>query len=334
MQKRMDKNSFARNRNTAYQDWIAEHDTLSDVDRALIRKHIGSFAIRPKFSVLMSVYNTPERYPREAIDSVKRQLYADWELCVVDNASPATHIRPIIERYAHLDTRIKPVFRRTNGGIAAATNDALAIASGTWIVLADHDDILAEHSLYMTAELLNREPEATIIYSDEDQIDEHGRRSNPYFKPDWSYDLFLGQNLINHQGAYRTDLARQIKGFRENIEGSQDWDFALRILDVTTSNKIHHIPAILYHWRQTAGSSSNTSPTRARDAACRAVNDHLVRTGQSAVATARGSSSHVRVRRQLPEVRPLEIGGTLRHSAAGGALRSQTLPRPIGWRRP
>ena len=305
MQKRMDKNSFTSNRNTDYQAWIAEHDTLSDVDRALIRKHIGSFATRPKFSVLMPVYNTPERYLLEAIDSVRRQLYEDWELCIVDDASTAKHIRPIIEKYSRADGRIKPVFRPANGGISAASNDALAIASGNWVVLADHDDVLAEHSLYMTAEALNREPDAAIIYSDEDQIDEQGRRSNPYFKPDWSYDLFLSQNLISHQGAYRADLARQVNGFREKFEGSQDWDFALRILDVITTETIHHIPAILYHWRQTASSFSNTWLTRARHAACQAVNDHLVRTKQSAVAIPQGSSSYVRVKRQLPEARPL-----------------------------
>jgi len=303
IRKRMEKNSFFANAD--YQNWIAKHDTLSDVDRALIRKHIDQFAVRPKFSVLMPVYNTPERYLLEAIDSVRRQLYPDWELCIVDDASTAAHIRPIIEKSSREDARIKPVFRPVNGGIAAASNNALAIASGNWVVLADHDDVLAEHSLYMTAEVLNREPSAAIIYSDEDHIDEHGLRSNPYFKPDWSYDLFLGQNLINHQGAYRADLARQVNGFRENFDGSQDWDFALRVLDVTTTETIHHIPAILYHWRQIPSSFSHTSLTRAKDAAYRAVNEHLVRTKQLATASPQGTSSFVRVRRHLPEVRPL-----------------------------
>lgn len=288
-----------------YAEWIARNDTLSDHDRVLIRNHIASFRVKPKFSILMPVYNTQTQYLREAIDSVVGQLYEDWELCVVDDASTSSETRRILEEYAYKDARIRPYFRQTNGGISACTNTALEMASGDWIVLMDHDDVLSEHALYLVAEAINSHPDAVIIYSDEDHIDARGRRCNPYFKPDWDYDLFLGQNLINHLGVYRADLARRVGGFREGFEGSQDWDFALRVLEAAPNAKVHHIPFILYHWRQTDKAFSKVSLARARDAAQRAVNEHFKRTGQAATAIPTGHSSYLRIKRDLPTKRPL-----------------------------
>jgi O-antigen biosynthesis protein len=288
-----------------YHDWIARNDTLCDDDRSLIRTHIASFQDKPKFSILMPVYNTPVEYLRQGINSLLRQLYQNWELCVVDDASTSSEIREVLEEYAQKDARIRPDFRATNGGISACSNTALEMASGDWIVLMDHDDVLAEHALYLVAEAINGHPDAVIIYSDEDHVDAAGRRSSPYFKPDWDYDLFLGQNLISHLGAYRAHLARQMGGFREGFEGSQDWDFALRILDSAPNATVHHIPFVLYHWRQTNDTFSQTSLGRARDAAQRAVSDHLERTKQAAVALPQGVSSHLRIKRDLPAERPL-----------------------------
>jgi glycosyltransferase involved in cell wall biosynthesis len=296
------------NRETDYSDWIARNDTLSDHDRRLIRCHIASFPDKPKFSILMPVYNTPGEYLRQAIDSVLDQLYQDWELCIVDDASTSSEIRTLLEEYARKDARIRPSFRRMNGGIAACTNTALEMASGEWLVLMDHDDVLAEHALYLVAEAINGDPDTAIVYSDEDHIDATGRRCRPYFKPDWDYDLFLGQNLVNHLGAYRADLARRVGGFREGFEGSQDWDFALRVLSSAPSAKVHHIPFVLYHWRVTDDSFSQTSPMCALEAAQRAVNEHFTRTGQAAVASAVGRSnypSHLRIKQSLPAAHPL-----------------------------
>jgi glycosyltransferase involved in cell wall biosynthesis len=296
------------NRETGYSNWIARNDTLSDHDRSLIRGHIASFQDKPKFSILMPVYNTPDEYLRQAIDSVVEQLYQDWELCIVDDASASNGIRPLLEEYGQKDARIRPSFRRTNGGISACTNTALEMASGEWLVLMDHDDVLAEHALYLVAEAINGDPDAAIVYSDEDHIDATGRRCRPYFKPDWDCDLFLGQNLVNHLGAYRADLARRVGGFREGFEGSQDWDLALRVLSASPGAKVHHIPFVLYHWRMTGDAFSQTSPTNALEAAQRAVNEYFTRTGQAAVASAVGRSgypSHLRIKRHLPAERPL-----------------------------
>ncbi len=295
---------WTRTRPVDYTSWIIQNDMLTDADRLHIGRHIDALHYKPKFSILMPAYNTPGRYLRPAIDSVLAQLYRDWELCIVDDASSSGEVRDILEEYARQDTRIRVAFRETNGGISACTNTALSMASGDWVVLMDHDDLLSEHALYLVAEALNRHPDAAIVYSDEDHIDARGERSQPYFKPDWDYDLFLGQNLISHLGAYRADLARRV-GFREGFDGSQDWDFALRVLDAEPGAKVHHIPFILYHWRQTDQAFSTKSLARACDAAERAVNDHFARTGQAAVAAPEGHSSYLRVRRELPAQRPL-----------------------------
>lgn len=287
-----------------YSSWIIHNDILTDEDRFHIGRHVDAFHYKPKFSILMPAYNTPGGYLRQAIDSVLTQLYRDWELCIVDDASSSGQVRDILEDYARRDGRVRVAFRETNGGISACTNTALSMATGDWVVLLDHDDLLSEHALYLVAEALNRHPDLAIIYSDEDHIDARGRRSRPYFKPDWDYDLFLGQNVISHLGAYRADLARQV-GFREGFDGSQDWDFALRVLDAEPGAKVHHIPFILYHWRQTDEAFSTKSLARACDAAERAVNDHFARTGQAAVAPPEGHSSYLRVRRDLPAQRPL-----------------------------
>lgn len=298
------------NRNNAsinidYNEWIEKNDTLNDKDRSLIRRHIGFFEVTPKFSVLMPVYNIKSEYLRQAIDSVIGQLYDNWELCIADDASTSPEVHNILREYEKKDYRIKLSFRPENGGISACTNTALEMATGDWIILMDHDDLLSEHALYMVTDIINNIPDAAIIYSDEDKIDSDGQRSAPYFKPDWDYDLFLGQNFINHLGAYRIDLARKVNGFREGFEGSQDWDFALRAVETIRESEIHHIPFILYHWRQTDASFSNVSLELARDAAERLVNEHFERTGQRARANPQDHSSYQLIKRELPIKRPL-----------------------------
>jgi O-antigen biosynthesis protein len=302
------KRQIARVRSNAimgYQDWILQNDKLDDGDRSLIRTHLASFRSRPKFSILMPIYNAPAQYLREAIDSVLDQLYQQWELCIVDDASTSAEIRKILREYSKIDHRISVRYRDINGGISACTNTALEMATGEWIVLMDHDDMLAEHALYLVAEVISRNPNLAIIYSDEDYIDEKGRRNSPYFKPDWDYDLFLGQNLINHLSVYRTVLTRQVGGFRRGFEGSQDWDLSLRVLEASSNYRVHHIPFVLYHWRQTSQTFSNASIARAIDAARRAVSDHLARTSQAAEVIPVGRSSHLRIKRILPTPLPL-----------------------------
>ncbi|WP_312283665.1 glycosyltransferase [Candidatus Igneacidithiobacillus taiwanensis] len=240
-----------------YQTWIKRYDALTDTDRKVIGQQIASWENPPKISVIMPCYNPPEKFLRLAIESVRKQLYPHWELCIADDASPQPHVRRVLEEYARRDQRIKVLFREKNGHISATSNSALSLASGEYIALLDHDDALAEHALYWVAAEIMQHPEAELIYSDEDKIDKNDRRCDPFFKPDWNPELLLGQNYISHLGVYKRDRVLQIGAFREGFEGSQDWDLVLRFTEGLPVEKIRHIPAVLYHWRMLANSTAS-----------------------------------------------------------------------------
>lgn len=272
--------AFKIEQKIVYQKWVKKFDTLTENDRQAICQRIESFAHQPLISIILPVYNVDEKWLRLCIDSVCKQLYQNWELCIADDCSPKPHIRKVLEEYQNKDSRIKVVFREKNGHISAASNSALEIATGEFSVLLDHDDELSQHALYFVAEELNRFPETQMIYSDEDLISEKGKRSEPKFKPDWSQDLMYSLNLITHLSAYRTDLLKKIGGFTIGIEGSQDYDLALRVIEQIDEKQIRHIPHILYHWRAISGSVAlNPSEKpyaheRARDA----IRQHFART--------------------------------------------------------
>lgn len=234
---------------TSYANWIRLYDTLSERDRRQIRSHIERFAYRPLISVVMPAYETPEKILREAIASLQAQLYQNWELCIADDASPSANVMNVLKEMSASDPRIKWMRCETNGHISEASNSALELASGEFVALMDHDDLLAEHALYEVAAELNEYPDADIIYSDEDRIDDQGNRHSPYFKTDWNPELFFGHNLISHLGLYRRSILEAVGHFRKGYEGSQDYDLALRVVAATTSAKIRHIPSVLYHWR-------------------------------------------------------------------------------------
>ena len=216
----------------------------------------ANFAQRPLISILTPVYKSDRDLLCAAIDSVRRQTYDNWELCLADDGSTLPHVRGVLEHYARSDARIKVVHRALNGHISRASNSALALASGSWIVLLDHDDLLAPHALFCVVDAINRNPRAKLIYSDEDKVDLKGLRQSPYFKPDWNPYLFLSHNMISHLAAYRTDLVRRIGGFRTGLEGSQDYDLALRYVEQLDAADIHHIPHVLYHSRVLPGSTA------------------------------------------------------------------------------
>ena len=264
-----------------YQDWIETFDTLSDDDRLLIRRHVAAMPRRPFISIVMPVYNTPERLLTEAIASVRAQLYPFWELCIADDASPDPAIPALLQRESKRDKRVRWVRRPQNGHISAATNSALELAAGEFVALMDHDDLLPEHALYEVALAILACPDVDVIYSDEDRIDGEGRRECPYFKPFWSPELLAGHNMISHLGVYRRSLLEDIGGLRLGYEGSQDWDLALRATAATTPDRIRHIPAILYHWRwhTDAPSFSEAQREKCRNAGRRAVEDWLASEG-------------------------------------------------------
>jgi len=236
---------------------------------------------RPLVSILLPVYDTPPRWLHRCIRSVLAQTYRDWELCVADDASPHAHVREIVADYARHDPRIRFVVRERNGHISASTNSALALATGEWCALLDHDDELSRDALFWVAREIGQHPGAVLVYSDEDKIDEAGFRFGAYLKPDWNPELLRGQNCISHLGAYRTDAVRAAGGFRIGLEGAQDWDLALRITERAGPDQVRHVPRVLYHWRMIPGSTARTIAHKsyASDAQRRVLDEHLQRTG-------------------------------------------------------
>lgn len=216
----------------------------------------------PRISVLMPVFNPPLGYLLKAIESVRAQTYPHWELCIADDASTAPEVMPFLKKQAGADPRIKWIARAQNGHISKASNSALTLATGTWCALLDQDDELSPHAFAAFAQILQRHPDARLIYSDEDKIDEEGRRYGPYHKPDWMPELLLGQNFISHLGFYRTDRLRELGGFRSGHEGCQDWDLALRYTRDLQAGQIIHLPFILYHWRAIPGSTAQSTAAK------------------------------------------------------------------------
>lgn len=290
-----------------YARWIEAYDTLTEADLEAMHSHIGQMRVSPRISVVMPTYNTRIAFLREAIASVRAQLYPHWELCIADDASTDPAVWRLLQDAAASDHRIKVTRRTSNGHISAASNTALALATGDFVALMDHDDLLAPQALYEVAAALEVRPDLDLIYSDEDKIDDDGRRFEPYFKTDWNPELMLGQNMVSHLGVYRRDLLLRVGGFREGLEGSQDYDLALRVAAATQPERIHHIPVVLYHWRQQAGASSFSEADQERCgvAAQRAVQEHLDLQGSGAVVDRIARTAWLRVRRALPEPAPL-----------------------------
>jgi glycosyltransferase involved in cell wall biosynthesis/2-polyprenyl-3-methyl-5-hydroxy-6-metoxy-1,4-benzoquinol methylase len=289
-----------------YTAWIRQFDTLKAADRAAIKTSIARMTRRPRFSVVMPVYNTPDKLLRRAIESVQAQLYPDWELCIADDASPAPHVRRVLERAAR-DPRVKVIFRESNGHISAASNSALSLARGEYVALLDHDDELSEHALAIMAAEIAAHPEADLLYSDEDKIDLEGHRHDPYFKPDFNPELLWSQNFFSHLGVYRRELVLQAGGFREGFEGSQDYDLLLRCLARTAPDRIRHVPRVLYRWRTAAGSAAAEVAAKpyAFAAAQRALQEHLASLAPGARVEPGRFAGTWRVRWPLPDPAPL-----------------------------
>jgi GT2 family glycosyltransferase len=244
---------------------------------------------------------------RAALDSVLAQIYPNWELCIANDASTKRYIKPILDAYASRDQRIKVVHRASNGHISAATNSALELASGEFVALLDHDDRLHPLALHFVAKTILENPEAGIIYSDEDKTDESGRRFAPYFKCEFNEQLFLSHNMICHLGCYRRDLVERVGGFRTEFDGSQDYDLALRVIELLDRRQIVHIPRVLYHWSAIEGSTSLIDDAKpyAHIAAMKAIRAHLERVGVRAeVVEAPESKNMNRIRYLLPESKP------------------------------
>ena len=281
-----------------YRLWIEKH-SLTAEDLRDIAQGIKKFSYLPTISIITPVYNTDPRWLRKCIESVRNQLYPHWELCLADDASTEGHVGSILREYSQLDPRIKVVFSETNHGTSHASNQALAVATGEFVGLLDHDDELAPDALFEVAKLFQAHREADIVYTDEDKLDSTGLRSEPFFKPDWSPEYLLSCMYTCHFSVYRKQLVDDAGGFRSLCDGSQDYDLMLRVVEAT--GNVFHIPRILYHWRKAAGSAAGSTGAKpyAYAAAKKALTDHLSRRGMKGDLLDGQWHGHYRVRHEV-----------------------------------
>jgi len=242
-------------------------------------QEVEALPSRPTISLAMPTYRSDLRYLRQAIDSVRGQIYPEWELCVVDDGSSQPELAGVLRQYAARDPRIKVEIASENRGIAAATNAALAMCEGEFVSFLDHDDKLTADALLRVAQALTADPELDVVYSDSDKLTAHGVRADPFLKPDWSPVYLLGAMYIGHLLVVRRSLAEAAGGFDPAFDTIQDFEFFLRVSERT--ERIHHIPEVLYHWRAIPGSIAAGTEQKddVAELQARAVSEHLERLG-------------------------------------------------------
>ena len=239
----------------AYRSWIRRNEA-NPAQLKKMAQAAKKFAYRPVISIVVPVYQTPETLLREAIESVRNQIYDRWELCLADDGSGRAAITGLLQEYAGQDARIRFTQLPQGGGISRATNAAASLAQGEFLAFLDHDDTISPDALYQVVALLQQHRDADLIYSDEDKLGSTGERYEPFFKPDWSPDLLLSMNYVCHFLVVRRDLFEAAGRLRSEFDGSQDYDLILRLADRTS--RIHHIPRVLYHWRASENSTAQS----------------------------------------------------------------------------
>jgi GT2 family glycosyltransferase len=237
--------------------WITRHEPTTE-DLSQMRRAAKQFPFQPRISIAVPVYKTPLDLLKRCVDSVLAQTYTEWELCLADDASHDRHLTALLQEYTQSDPRIKLVTLTENSGISGATNAALNLCGGDYVAFLDHDDELAPFALFELVRAINEYPDTELFYSDEDKIDERGRRYDAFFKPDWSPDLFRSCNYLCHFVVMKRELVDLNGGLDLSYSGSQDYEFLLRASERT--RKIRRIPKILYHWRAVQGSAAK-APT-------------------------------------------------------------------------
>lgn len=260
-----------------YEDFLKKYGVKEE---ELARQRQETFENSPCFSIAVPLYQTKEKYLREMIESVQVQTYTNWELCLADGSGSEHSLAPIVEEYRVKDKRIKYCLLDKNEGIAGNTNEALKMATGDFIVLTDHDDLLSPEALYQCAKTVQTEPQTDVIYSDEDKVDMSGKKFfEPHFKSDYNIDLLCTMNYICHLFVVRKDVMERAGLFESCYDGAQDHDFILRCTE--KAEHIVHIPKVLYHWRCHAQSTSENPESKlyAFENGCKAVKAHYDRIG-------------------------------------------------------
>lgn len=266
----------------SYKAWFKRQTPTKE---ALKAQREREFAFAPKISVVVPLYRTPETYLTELIESVKKQTYGNWELCLSDGSGEDSPIAGLLARYEAEEDRIKVVSHKEPLKISENTNAALEIASGDFIAFADHDDLLAPNALYECVNLLNNEPSTEMIYTDEDKVDMSGKEHfMPHFKSDFNIDLLCSVNYICHLLVVKREVFEAAGMLDPEFDGAQDYDFILRCVEKTS--EIRHIPKVLYHWRAHKDSTAENlgSKDYAFEAGRKAIQAHYDRTGIPAEA--------------------------------------------------
>ncbi len=233
-----------------YGRWFARH-RVSEEEAVKLREQSRTFSYRPLVSILTPTFNPNDEFLIAAVESVIAQVFENWELILIDDGSSDSRARSLLKNVGQRDARIQ-IGVQEHGGISSALNTGLARARGDWIALLDHDDLLEPDALFRAIELMQNDREADVIYSDEDKIVD-GKLAAPLLKPDWSPEFFRTHDYLGHFVVMRRDLARA--EFRSEFDGAQDYDLLLRISEKT--DRIRHIPRVLYHWRRTAESTAH-----------------------------------------------------------------------------
>lgn len=295
---------------TVAKDYTRWQERQFEINRQLARQlqdEHHEWKMLPCVSIILPVFNTPPQLLESTISSVLSQSYANWQLCIADDASSHAETRETLQRFAVQDERISVVWRESNGHISAASQSALESATGDYIALLDHDDLLDPDALLFVVEAINLNPDARLIYTDEDKIDAEGEFFDPHFKPDWNPDLLLSQNYISHLSVFEAKHLRSVGGFRVGFEGSQDHDLLLRFCQNLKPVQIVHIPRVLYHWRALEGSTAFNADAKGytQQAGLRAVADHLLRLECGAQVEAGMAANTYRVVWPIPEPQPL-----------------------------
>ena len=264
----------------AYSDWIVKHLPSKAM---LARQAQETFTLNPKFSVVVPLYKTPEKYLNRLIDSLKEQSYSNWELCLSDGSGADSPLKDLLQEHIAKDERIKIISHAKPLQISENTNAAIVIARGDYIVFVDHDDELTANALYECAKAINDNDQIEVIYSDEDKTTADGHKYyQAQFKPDFNIDLLCTVNYICHLFVVKREMLDRVGVLRSEFDGAQDYDFVLRCVE--SSSHIHHIPKILYHWRSHEDSTAGNSENKlyAFDAGERALQAHYERIGVKA----------------------------------------------------
>lgn len=267
----------------SYKEWYEEHCPTKE---ELMRQREVEFSVQPLISIVVPTYQTPIPFLKDMIDSVRKQSYEKWELCIADgslngdeNDTKVIRVREELNRYSMEDKRIKVVYLEENQGIAENTNQALALATGEYIGLFDHDDMLTPDALYEIVKAIN-DYDYDVLYTDEDKISENSHDyKKPVFKPDYSPELLCANNYITHFFVAKKSIVDRLGGFRKEYDGSQDYDFIFRCVEL--AKKVGHVSKVLYHWRMHGGSVAGdpTSKMYAYDAGKKAIQSHYERVG-------------------------------------------------------